>query len=271
MSTYVVGDIHGCLETFERLLDEINFRPTRDRLLLCGDIVNGGPDSLGALRWARAHEDCVETVLGNHDLHMLAVASGSRPYRNKDTFRDVLDAPDGSDLLEWLRHQSMTLDANGFFVVHAGLLPQWSAQKAAALGREVESQLRSEEYADFLERMYGNKPARWSDELAGIQRERVIVNAMTRMRTLAQSGKMNFSYSGTLEKMPERLTPWFEVDAAEWREKTILFGHWSAIGLHIGYDTYALDSGCRWGGRLTALRLDDEEIFQVTSELEASF
>ena len=271
MATYAIGDIHGCLESFERLLERIDFDPSHDELLLCGDIVNGGPDSLGALRWVREHDDCVDTVLGNHDLHMLAVASGSRPYRDKDTFRDVLDAPDGSELLDWLRHQHMTLTFGDFFMVHAGLLPNWTTHRARALGEEVERALRSEDYADFLERMYGNRPRTWSDELSGEERERVIVNAMTRMRVLDQAGRMKFDYSGTLERMPSKWTPWFEIDAAQWRDKTVLFGHWSAIGLHIGYDTYALDSGCRWGGRLTALRLDDEEIFQVESELAPAF
>jgi bis(5'-nucleosyl)-tetraphosphatase (symmetrical) len=271
MATYAIGDIHGCLDSFERLLARIGFDASHDHLLLCGDIVNGGPDSLGALRWVVDHADHVDTVLGNHDLHMLAVASGSRPYRDKDTFSDILEAPDGSELLDWLRHQHMTLEHGDFFMVHAGLLPNWPLQKAAKLGHEVERALRGDDYADFLERMYGNKPRRWKDELAGEERERVIVNAMTRMRVLDRTGHMKFDYSGTLERMPEKLTPWFEVETAEWREKTVLFGHWSAIGLHIGYDTYALDSGCRWGGRLTALRLEDQEIFQVESELDPAF
>ncbi|MGM0555189.1 MAG: symmetrical bis(5'-nucleosyl)-tetraphosphatase [Myxococcota bacterium] len=271
MATYAIGDIHGCLDSFERLLARIAFDPAADRLLLCGDIVNGGPDSLGALRWVFEHRDHVDTVLGNHDLHMLAVANGSRPYRDKDTFSDVLEAPDGSELLDWLRHQHMTLEHGDFFLVHAGLLPEWSTEKAAELGAEVERELRADDYAGFLERMYGNKPRRWSDGLAGEERERVIVNAMTRMRVLDRKGAMKFDYSGTLEKMPKKLTPWFEAESAEWRDRTVLFGHWSAIGLHIGDDTYALDSGCRWGGRLTALRLDDREVFQVDSELAAAF
>lgn len=271
MATYAIGDIHGCFDSFERLLARTNFDPSSDHLLLCGDIVNGGPDSLGALRWVREHTDCVDTVLGNHDLHMLAVASGSRPYRKKDTFRDILDAPDGNDLLEWLRHQHMTLEHGHIFMVHAGLLPEWSTEKAAELGGEIEDLLRRDGYADFLERMYGNKPRSWNDELTGERRERVIVNAMTRMRVLDRSGHMKFDYSGTLERMPGKLTPWFEVESAQWRDKTVLFGHWSAIGLHIGDDTYALDSGCRWGGRLTALRLEDREIFQVESELPPAF
>lgn len=271
MTTYAIGDLHGCLKTFRRLLQAIDFDPSRDRLVFCGDLVNGGPDSLGVLRWIFEHQHRCTTVLGNHDLHMLAVAAGARAYRKKDTFRDILDAPDADQLLAWLRRQPMICRVGDFLVVHAGLLPCWGADTALRLGAEVERALQRDDHAVFLREMYGNKPDTWSPDLAPPARTRVIVNAMTRLRTLSPRGKLRFDYSGPLSGLPDGRTPWFRAHQPAWRGQPILFGHWSAIGVHREAGTIALDSGCVWGGTLSALRLDDRQLIEVPSELKSRF
>lgn len=267
MARYAIGDIHGCFETFERLLERISFDPTGDRLWLTGDLINGGPDSLRTLRWVVEHQENVDTVLGNHDLHMLAVASGARQMREKDTFSELLKAPDADELLAWLKAQPLVRKQEGYLMVHAALLPQWSAEDALRLSGEAQRMLRSDKAPDFFEHMYGNKPAHWREDLEGHDRLRVVVNAMTRLRTLARTGAMRFDFSGPLEALPAGHTPWFQTSRPAWRDHKVIFGHWSALGLHKVGPICALDSGCVWGGKLTALRLEDEAIFQVTSEM----
>lgn len=272
MPTYAIGDIHGCFKSFKRLLKRIQFDPAHDRLWLCGDLINGGPKSLQTLRWVVEHDDVVATVLGNHDLHMLAVACGVREMRKKDTFSSILEAPDRDDLLGWMHQQPLVRRADDYLLVHAGLLPQWTAEQALALSAEVEAMLQGDEPAEFFEHMYGNKPTKWSDELTGADRLRVIINAMTRLRVLKPKGGMIFDFSGPLEELPDNRTPWFRADQFRadkpaWADHTVVFGHWSALGLHKVGPVACLDSGCVWGGKLTAMRLDDQAIFQVTSEM----
>lgn len=271
MPDYVIGDVHGCYSTLRRLLDLIQYSPTCDRIWMTGDLVNGGPDSAAVVRWAK--ENAAGVVLGNHDLHCLAVASGARFPRKKDTFSDLLEASDRAQLLDWLRTRPLVIREEDWLLVHAGLLPEWSVEKALELAAEVEERLRIEPpVGEFLRDMYGNEPRRWSDSLEGIDRLRVIVNAMTRMRMLTPDPAIDFDYPGPPETAPEGLRPWFAVDENGVWETRIFFGHWAALGFRCSDGAIGLDSGCAWGGELTAWRLEDGEAFQVRSELpRASF
>jgi bis(5'-nucleosyl)-tetraphosphatase (symmetrical) len=271
MSTWVVGDVHGCRKTLDRLLDVIDFDAERDELWTTGDLVNGGPDSLAVLRWARNLGDALTVVLGNHDLHMLAVASGARPMRESDDFGDVLEAPDADDLLDWLRHRPLLHRRGETVLVHAGLLPSWDLDRAEQLAGEVESVLRSGEAGTFFESMYGNEPRAWDDALEGEDRWRIVVNTTTRMRTLDEAGRLDFDFKETLEDVPDDRVPWFEHPDRVTEGARLLFGHWSAIGYHRRGRVHALDSGCVWGGELTAMRLEDGEIVQVPSEMPEQF
>lgn len=272
MSTYAIGDIHGCFETLHRLLEEIDFDRRRDQIWLVGDLVNGGPSSLEVVRWA-CDVDAVVT-LGNHDLHMLAVHADGQPRRKKDTFGDLLDAPDAAELLEWMRtrklsHRQSVGDAD-WLMIHAGLLPQWSIADAHGHARELEALLADpDDAADFFEHMYGNDPRHWSDDLEGLARQRLLVNAFTRCRIMAPDGHLQLSYKGSLDELPDGHVPWFRAPEARWRneETTAIFGHWSALGHHADERVICLDSGCVWGQALTALRLEDRQVFQVDSEL----
>ena len=272
MATYAVGDIHGCFETLQRLLEAMDFRAGHDRIWLVGDLVNGGPDSSDVVRWAR-EVDAVVT-LGNHDLHMLAVAARDQPLRKKDSFGDLLDAPDAAELLGWLRtrklaHQERVGD-DEWLMIHAGLLPQWSIARACAHAREIEALLADAAAADaFFAQMYGDDPRQWSDELEGLPRERLLVNALTRCRIMTPDGGLQFTYKGTLGDVPHDHVPWFRAPEARWKddETIVLFGHWSALGHHVEGNVICLDSGCVWGRELTALRLEDRRLFQVESEL----
>jgi bis(5'-nucleosyl)-tetraphosphatase (symmetrical) len=274
---YVIGDIHGCWETLQRLLDQIDYDRGRDRLWLVGDLVNGGPESLKVVRWARELGDNAVVVPGNHDLHMLAVAHGAHEMREDDTFRAVLEAPESGELVEWMMGRPMTHQADGYRLVHAGVHPSWSTQEVATLARELEGHLRGGEAGGLLDRMYGDEPPVWSESLAGIDRWRFVINAMTRMRAVRpEDGGMDFSYKGTLEEMPLSLEPWFRArrrgrEAVDELE-TVVFGHWSALGPHRAPGAVCLDGGCVWGDRLVAMRLEDEQLFSVPSELpEVSF
>ena len=263
MATYAIGDIQGCYHSFQHLLERIDFNFSRDRLWLVGDIINRGSGSLETLRWIYRHQSAVTMVLGNHDLHALAVAEGFVFQHKHDTLQSILAAPDRAELLHWLRHQPMLHAADGYLMVHAGLLPQWDVGQALALGAEVESALRDESYRDFLAHMYGNQPAGWDESLRGMDRLRLITNAMTRLRACTVDGQMDFRFKGELDDMPAGLMPWFEVPDRRSRNADIIFGHWSAMGLQRCLHLFALDSGCLWGGQLTALRLQDRQIFQV--------
>jgi bis(5'-nucleosyl)-tetraphosphatase (symmetrical) len=263
MAIYAIGDIQGCYYSFKDLLKQVDFDPAHDRLWLVGDLLNRGSGSLEVLRWLYEHRMSVVIVLGNHDLHAIAVAEGMVPAHNSDTLEPIFNAPDCDELLHWLRHQSMIHAEHGYLMVHAGLLPQWSATKALSLGAEVETALRAGNYRDFLAHMYGNLPDQWDENLQGMDRLRLITNALTRLRTCTSEGRMDFAFSGAMSNIPAGYMPWFDVPDRKSVETPIIFGHWSALGLLQRDNLFALDTGCLWGGKLTALRLHDRSIFQV--------
>jgi bis(5'-nucleosyl)-tetraphosphatase (symmetrical) len=259
MAIYAIGDVQGCFDELQGLLAQVRFGKA-DRLWFVGDLVNRGPKSLDVLRFVRGLGERAVSVLGNHDLHLVAQHEGFERSRKDDTFGDVLAAPDRRELVDWLRTRQMMHAGDGWAMVHAGLLPQWSVDKALALAREVEAALSAASYREFLANMYGSKPDRWSDALLGWDRLRVIVNAMTRMRFCSRDGKMEFGTKGN--KPPKGYHAWFDLRPRE-EKQTILFGHWSALGLKLSERVAGLDSGCVWGGRLTALRLEDRKLFQA--------
>jgi bis(5'-nucleosyl)-tetraphosphatase (symmetrical) len=261
MATYAIGDIQGCYDELRRLLDDIAFDPAHDRLWLVGDIVNRGPQSLAVLRFLRGLGDRAVITLGNHDLHLLVVAAGVRKPHRSDTLDELLAAPDCGELLDWLRRQRLMHVENGYAMVHAGLLPQWSIAKAQMLACEVETVLQGPDYGAFLRHMYGNHPAHWRDDLAGYDRLRVIINAMTRLRLCTPGGTMEFSHKTGLKHMPAGYLPWFDVPDRASRDTPLVFGHWAALGLLLRADVLGLDSGCVWGRQLTALRLEDRRVF----------
>ena len=264
MATYAVGDLQGCHAALEKLLDAIGFDPADDRIWLVGDLVNRGTGSAVILRWAMGLGDALVTVLGNHDLHTLAVAEGYVPLHRSDTIQDILEAPDRDALLGWLRSQRLAYREGGILLVHAGLLPQWSADQALALAGEVEAVLRGEGYHDFLAHMYGNEPRRWHDDLQGMGRLRLITNAFTRLRFCSADGEIEFAHKGAPGTQPEDWMPWFEVPGRRSEDHSVVFGHWSALGLMVRPKLAALDSGCLWSGQLSALRLEDRRLFQVS-------
>lgn len=270
MATYAIGDPQGCYAALQRLLDEIAFDDRADRLWVVGDLVNRGPDSLATLRFAKALGEAAVCLLGNHDLHLLAVAHGVQRQRRDDTLQEVLDAPDRDELLEWLRGRPLMHVEHGFAMVHAGLLPQWTIDQARDLAREVEQALVGEHWGELLTRMYGNQPARWSDQLSGYDRLRVIINAMTRLRLCSREGEMEFEHKGRIEDAPPGFLPWFDVPGRRGRGTPVIFGHWSALGLKLTDDLIGLDTGCLWGRRLTAFRLEDRRIFQVSCRAPAA-
>jgi len=263
MATYAVGDIQGCHAEFRQLLERVRFDPATDKLWLVGDLVNRGPDSLGVLRLVKSLGDAAITVLGNHDLHLLAVAEGVAEAHHNDTLQDILAAPDRDELLAWLRMQRMLHVENGWVIVHAGLLPQWSVAQAQELAHEVESALRGEHCHDFLMRMYGNHPDHWKDSLTGYKRLRVITNAFTRMRICTARGEMEFKFKGEENDIPEGYRAWFDVPGRASADANIVCGHWSALGLKVRPRIIALDTGCLWGGALSAVRLEDRVVFQT--------
>jgi len=264
MATYAIGDIQGCFEALERMLELIEFDAASDHLWFVGDLVNRGPDSLAALRFVKDLGDRAITVLGNHDLHLLTVAAGFAHLHRGDTLREILDAPDRDDLLDWLRKQKLMHADEGWTMVHAGLLPQWSIARALELAGEVEAALGGEDYRDVLHSMYGNQPEAWHDELSGADRLRVIINAMTRLRLCTRTGTMDFHHKTAPRLLPPGYFPWYAVPGRASAGQPILFGHWSTLGLHASTDVVALDSGCLWGNALSAMRLNDRKIFQVS-------
>ncbi len=264
MAIYAVGDVQGCHAELLQLLDRIGFDQATDQLWLVGDLVNRGPGSLEVLRLVKSLGDSAITVLGNHDLHLLAVAEGVAELNRNDTLDEILDAPDRDELLHWLRNQRLLHALGGFVLVHAGLLPQWSVAQAQSLAREVEAALRGDDYATFLSRMYGNTPHNWDESLSGYKRLRVIVNAFTRMRICTQEGEMEFRFKGEVENIPAGYMPWFDIPKRASRDATVIVGHWSALGLLLKKNVIALDTGCLWGGPMSAIRLEDRQLFQVS-------
>jgi bis(5'-nucleosyl)-tetraphosphatase (symmetrical) len=262
MATYAIGDLQGCLASFEALLARI---PDADRFIFVGDLVNRGPQSLATLRHVRAVVDRGEAValLGNHDLHLLAVAAGIRPLHDSDTLHEILDAPDREELLGWLRRRPLAHREDGVLFVHAGVVPQWSAERTLELAREVEQRLAAEDHVGFLREMYGNEPARWSDEVRGNDRLRCVVNALTRIRLVSADGAMLLKFKDRSADAPPGYVPWFEHPQRATAGTLVVFGHWSTEGLVLRTDAIGLDTGCVWGGQLTALRLADRALVQI--------
>jgi bis(5'-nucleosyl)-tetraphosphatase (symmetrical) len=258
MATYAIGDIQGCFDDFTRLLAKIEFKPSRDQLWLTGDLVNRGPKSLDVLRYVRKHEASIISVLGNHDLHLLAVAAGEAKRKKLDTLDEVLAAPDRDSLLDWLSSRPLLHqdDEIGFTMLHAGLAPQWTLRLARDCAREVEAVLREKHREKFFAHMYGDQPDLWSDDLKGFDRLRFITNCFTRMRCCDADGRIQLKYKGTLEEMPKGLYPWFRAPHRRSAQTRIICGHWSAIDYHVSDHVFAIDSGCVWGARLCAIRLD---------------
>lgn len=263
---WLIGDIQGCRPALERLLAQVGFSPSRDELHCLGDVINRGPDSAGTLR--RLVQLGASNVLGNHDLHLLAVAAGVRPAHRSDTLDTLLAAPDAALLLDWLRSQPLTREVEGWLLVHAGLLPDWDRSDALRLGAELQAFMAGPGWRDFLPQMYGNEPAAWSETLQGAERWRVVINAFTRLRFVSEQGAMDFKTKEGAGAAPPGHRPWFEIAQRRSRGQPIAFGHWSTLGLIDRPDLLALDTGCVWGGCLSAVRIDGgrREIVQVACE-----
>jgi bis(5'-nucleosyl)-tetraphosphatase (symmetrical) len=259
MALYLIGDVQGCDGALQQLLDKLSFSPSRDTLYLLGDLVNRGPDSLAVLRRLVGLGTSARCLLGNHDLHLLAVAHGVRALHRNDTLAPLLAAPERDTLLDWLRHQPLalleTLHGHEVLMVHAGVLPSWTAQQTRARASEVEAVLRDPHYGDFLTLMYGNKPARWHDDLAGTKRLRAIVNVLTRLRFCTPQDEMDFDTKEGADAAPSGFLPWFDVPGRKTAGTTVAFGHWSTLGWLNRPDVLSLDTGCVWGGALSAVRL----------------
>jgi bis(5'-nucleosyl)-tetraphosphatase (symmetrical) len=255
MSLYMIGDVQGCDEALGRLLEKIAFSPSRDTLYLLGDLVNRGPASLQVLRRLVALGNSAHSLLGNHDLHLLATAHGVRKLHRSDTVQDILDAPDRVALLDWLRHRPMALFEHGWLMVHAGVLPQWDVADTLARAHELQSALRSPDWAGFLQHMYGNEPPFWSDALQTTDRLRVVVNAFTRLRFCSAQGVMEFDTKEGADGAPPGFMPWFDVPGRRTAGTPVAFGHWSTLGAVQRGGVLPLDTGCVWGGCLTAARI----------------
>ncbi len=257
MATYVIGDLQGCYEPLRRLLDRIDFDPAKDRLWFVGDLVNRGPDSLACLRFVKSLGQGALVVLGNHDLHLLARAEGETRNTRKDNLDDILTAPDRDELLAWLRGRPlMHHDPDkGFSMVHAGLPPQWDLAQALACAGELEAVLRGPDYRDFLAGMYGDEPSLWSPELSGMERLRFITNCLTRMRYCDPQGRLDLTAKGHPGTQPPQALPWFRIPWRASRGERIVFGHWSTLKWLAEDNVWSLDTGCLWGGHLTAIRI----------------
>ncbi len=275
MAIYAIGDLQGCYDPLVALLDRIRFDPAQDRLWFCGDLVNRGGQSLETLRLVKSLDAHSVTVLGNHDLSLLSIATRTEEERNKANpdLRRVLQAHDADTLLEWLRHRPlMHVDHDiGFAMVHAGLSPRWTIKVAEARAREVERELRGEGFRNLMKRLFGNKPAGWSKQLTGVERLRAIINVMTRMRFCDVHGRIGFDFKAEPGTQKNGFYPWFEVPGGKKRELPVVCGHWSALGLFRGLGVYSIDTGAVWGGHLTALKLGpDPEVIQVPCEARAA-
>jgi bis(5'-nucleosyl)-tetraphosphatase (symmetrical) len=274
MALYLIGDVQGCDSALQALLDKISFSPSRDTLYVLGDLVNRGPDSAGVLRRLMGFAASAQCLLGNHDLHLLAASVGARRPSRNDTLANVLQAPDREPMLAWLRQQHMAFllehQNQSILMVHAGVLPGWTADQTLALAAEFEAVLRSPDLNEFLHQMYGNTPTRWDDALQGMDRLRMIVNALTRLRFCTAEGVMEFDTSDGAHAAPPGYLPWFDAPGRKTAGVTVAFGHWSTLGWLGRNDLFALDSGCVWGGHLSALKLGSStaahELIQVQCE-----
>ena len=272
MPTFAIGDLQGCYDELMDLLERVRFDPVRDRLWFTGDLVNRGPQSLACLRFVKDLADTAITVLGNHELHLLAIGNGQPQYLHKgDTLDEILAAEDRDELLDWLRHRPLVHydEQSGFTLLHAGLPPQWDLAAARRYAREVEAVLLGPDYRDYFANMYGDEPAAWSADLRGWERLRFITNCFSRMRYCGADGRLNLEEKGAPGAQPEAALPWFEVAARKSRSEKIIFGHWAALRDYPQdygrFNVYPLDMGCVWGGELVALRLEDERYFSVPS------
>ena len=271
MAVYAIGDLQGCYDPFRRLLDAMDFDPEKDTIWLTGDLVNRGPKSLKTLRYVRDLGDAAITVLGNHDLHLLALQSGAVQHAGRfRTLRKVLRAEDADELCDWLRHCPLAHYDKKLetLLVHAGTYPRWTVRKTLARAAEVETALQGDGYANILGKMYGNTPVKWSGKLTGYKRLRFIINCLTRMRMVTPDGRLDLNFSGSPCRARRGLQPWYAVDGAAWHGTRIVFGHWSALGLVVLPNMVSLDTGCVWGRELTAVRLDKRvpRVVQVTGQ-----
>jgi bis(5'-nucleosyl)-tetraphosphatase (symmetrical) len=262
---YLVGDLQGCCDPLERLLQTLDFSPSRDHIFFLGDLVNRGPNSLGVLRRLRELGGAATCLLGNHDLHLLALANGVRKPNRSDTLGLILQAPDRDEWLNWLRHRPLAVYSHGWLMVHAGVLAQWNVAQTMALAGEVEAMLQGPLVGEFLLQMYANEPARWDDNLSGNDRLRCVINSLTRMRFCSADGAMDFGSKEGAGAAPEGCMPWFDVPGRRTSAIPVAFGHWSTLGLINRENLLALDTGCVWGGQLTAARIDGpaREIIQI--------
>jgi len=265
MATYAIGDIQGCYKTLKRLLKRISFDRKQDRIFLAGDLVNRGPNSLDVLRWAKDSGSKVISVLGNHDLHLLALSLGVANGKRQKTLEPILRAKDRDDLLKWLSKRPLIYKEGRIVLVHAGILPAWSIEEAMKLAKKTEKLIHSKKAKDFLKKWYKIEGTEWSKSLEGFEKHAVVLNACTRMRLCRSLSEMDLKFTGTPEDAPRGLKPWFAISGRKSENHTILFGHWAALGIRVMHNVVALDSGCVWGGSLTAIRLEDGAIFSEPS------
>lgn len=263
---YAIGDVQGCAPSLKTLVKKL---PKNSRMIFLGDLVNRGPDSLGALRKLKSLQESgrAECILGNHDLHLLAIDAGLRKPKGLDTIEPILAAPDRKELIQWIRNRPMALSNGNVLMVHAGVLPQWDLQQTIECAQEVEKTLRSKSYKEFLANMYGNTPNKWSNKLSGYERLRVITNALTRMRFCTPTGQMEFESKEGLEQGPKGYIPWFTVPSRKTQDVLTYFGHWSTLGLLRQHNVIGLDTGCVWGGKLTAMQISESNQDQKNLEI----
>jgi bis(5'-nucleosyl)-tetraphosphatase (symmetrical) len=253
---YLIGDVQGCSKALRNLLHQI---PSDADVWFCGDLVNRGPDSLGVLRQIKALGRRARVVLGNHDIHLLAVAAGARKKGRSDTLDEILSLPNRNEWLDWLRQQPLAHFEHGVLMVHAGVWPSWTTTDVLARAGELESLLRSDDYTARLQNLFGNEPNAWHNDLIGTERSRVITNIFTRMRTLHDE-VLDYAFKAELKDLPHHLTPWFAIPHRQTLSTPIFFGHWSALGLHRANNTTCLDTGCVWGRELTACHYPSGQI-----------
>lgn len=263
MALYAIGDVQGCFDELRVLLTKIDFDKRTDRLWFTGDLVNRGPKSLETLRYIKSLGDAAITVLGNHDLHLLALHITGKPAKNDETLKPILDAPDRSELMDWLRHRPLIHTEKNFCLVHAGLPPNWKIEMAVSNAKQVERVLRCESAREYFDHMYGDSPKKWSESLGKWEKLRFITNCLTRMRYCDAAGNINLTEKGHPKDTDSSLIPWFEYPDRQNNNVDIVFGHWSTLGFCVKPGIYGIDTGCLWGGELSAIRLDGKEVYRV--------